>query len=142
MLDIHLSSTIADQTWHAASQRAALPGSTAEYLAGGGPTAEAPESRRRFRRLRCRGRAATQHGQRRLGLYLADVSPMGVGFYSPVQMFPLDAIRIVCDQHPAIDVEIRRCLRIEENCYACGAKFIHGRLLPGEYKQFLHALRA
>lgn len=83
----------------------------------------------------------TQRHDQRLGLYFADVSPMGVGFYSPLQLFPLEQIRIACDQHAAIDVEIRRCLRMQENCYARGAKFLGDRLSPGEYKEFLNALR-
>jgi hypothetical protein len=139
-LDFDLSSTIADEVWASLAEQAALPTNFQDYRHRR-RSREVAETRRQYHRISCRGRALLTRGATLFGIYLIDESPAGVGFYSPLLMFPLENCQIANDQHEAISVEIRRSMRVAERCYSCGAVFREGPMSPTKYNEMLRSLR-
>ena len=142
MLDYHLSATVTDALWHGIHHRAELPCGAEDYFAVTGATPTSPDSRRRFRRVRVRGRAAVRWGSELLGVYTIDVSPAGIGFFSPIQLFPKERVTIMIEECDPKELVIRRCRRGGKACYACGGEFTGGSLGPGPYRELLHLLKA
>jgi hypothetical protein len=141
MLDFNFSTTLADDLWASLSTHAALPTNFREYCRQS-QAREVANERRRHHRISCRGRACLARGANLLGVYLLDISPAGIGFYSPMLLFPLEECQITYDQHEAIGVEIRRCARATESCYSCGAIFRDGPMSPSEYNALMKSLRS
>src|SRR5262245_571086 len=97
MLDQHLSTQLVDDPWASRTVKAALPCTEEAYFGASGATPTSPDSRRRYRRLRVRGRAAVGRGSETLGAYASDVSPGGIGFFSPVQLFPKEKVVVTIE---------------------------------------------
>jgi hypothetical protein len=141
MLDQHLSAQLVDDLWGNLSAKAALPCTEEVYFGASGATPTSPDSRRRYRRLRVRGRAAVQRGSETLGSYASDVSPGGIGFFSPVQLFPKEAVVVTIEDCEPIKLTITRCRRVRKQCYSCGGTFVKGTMGPGIYHEFLRQLK-
>jgi hypothetical protein len=54
-----------------------------------------------------------------------------------MQIFPGERIRLLLQKHGAMDLELRRCRRLGENCYECGTVFAEGVIPPAMYKQLI-----
>jgi hypothetical protein len=141
MLDYKLSATVSDHAWEAAIALAKLPKPEEEYFAEIGATPVVEDTRRRYRRMRVRGRAIIFRDDEKYGVFTNDVSPIGIGFCSPVQLFPKEKILLFCEQSEPFQLEIRRCIRADEQCYICGAIFIEGAMPPGKYRNLLSELK-
>ena len=142
MLDYKLSVTVSDDTWNAAAVHAVLPQTTEEYFREAGATAMIDDTRRRHRRIRVRGRAIVFSKTNQCGVYTIDISPTGIGFFSPVQFLPKEKIEFYSNESEQIELQIRRCVRTAIDCYNCGGVFLNGPLSPGAYRNFLAALKA
>ena len=140
MLDYRLSATVSDQVWSSASAHAVLPQPNEDFFAEYGATSVAENTRRQYRRMRVRGRAIASRGSDQYGVFTNDVSPMGIGFFSPVQLLPKERIGLIFEEFELLQVEIRRCIRIAQQCYFCGGNFINGPMPPGAYHRFLKEL--
>jgi hypothetical protein len=141
MLDQNLSTQLADGPWTSISMRAALPCTEEVYFGSSGATPTSPDSRRRYRRLRVRGKAAVQRGSETLGAYASDVSPVGIGFFSPVQLFPKERVVVTIEDGEPSELVITRCRRVRHQCYSCGGTFRNGTMGPGVYREFLRVLK-
>jgi hypothetical protein len=141
MLDQNLSTQLADGPWTSISMRAALPCTEEVYFGSSGATPTSPDSRRRYRRLRVRGKAAVQRGSETLGAYANDVSPIGIGFFSPVQLFPKERVIVTIEDGEPSELVITRCRRVRHQCYSCGGTFRSGTMGPGVYREFLRVLK-
>ena len=96
MLDITLSPTFPLTTWQALDQTANLPCKFEDFIASSRPFVAS--SRRSHSRIHFRGRASMRHGSSTSGVYTIDLSPSGIGLYSPVLLFPSDQVELCFDQ--------------------------------------------
>jgi len=141
MLDYKLSATVSDQAWKSTTARAKLPGGGQEFFAEFGATSVAENTRRRYRRMRVRGRAIASRGEDRYGVFTNDVSPIGIGFYSPEQILPKEIVELDFEESDKLQVEIRRCVRTAQNCFFCGGEYVTGSMPPAVYRRFLDKLK-
>jgi hypothetical protein len=140
MLDLNLSASVSDQLWSTLPVRAKLPLDENDFLQGNDKKVDPHDARRRFRRVRVRGRAALRHKDKFYGVYTIDVSPMGMSFFSPFQLFPKEVVELTFDEYDKLTVEIRRCRRNGDECYMCGGVFVTGPMAPSVYRKFLQSL--
>jgi hypothetical protein len=140
MLGFNLSASVNDQLWNALPTRTKLPLDERDYLAGNDRTVDPHDARRRFRRVSVRGRAAMRHKDQYFGVYTIDVSPMGLSFFGPRQLFPKEVVELTIEEYDKLTVEIRRCRRTGEDCYQCGGVFTTGPMSPSIYRKFLQSL--
>lgn len=141
MLDEHFSAAVMDVAWHNVSQRAVLPCAEEDYFGESGATPTSPDSRRRYRRIRARGPLVIQRGGEALAGYTMDVSPAGIGFYSPLQLYPKERVIVAFEEFGCLELQITRCRRIRRQCYSCGGLFVHGNMGPSAYREFLRFLK-
>jgi hypothetical protein len=141
MLDDHFSTTVIDVAWNEIAARAVLPCPEEDYFGSTGATPTSPDTRRRYRRIRARGHITVKRGSNTLAAYIIDISPAGVGFYSPVQLFPRERVVVSFDGYGALELQISRCRKIRHQCYSCGGNFTHGNMSPGVYREFLRFLK-
>jgi hypothetical protein len=118
-----------------------LPAALEAAFESQGPTASLPGCKRRFPRFRCRGknkRVALEYRQSLPGLprgqvwfaaYITDISRGGVGLLHSEPLYPKERFRIVLLDGSLRQIEIVRCQRLDEYCYALGACFV-GEELP------------
>jgi hypothetical protein len=140
MLDVPLQSLVSERSWASFSHTAELPCDPYEFF-----SAELRpgryESRRSHDRVLLRGRAKITHMQEELGVFTADFSPKGMGFFSPVQLFPLERIVISWDGSRPLDVIVKRCRRVKQNCYSIGVDFVDGPLGPAACRDLIRDLQ-
>ena len=142
MLDYKLSISVSDEVWGTAKVQAALDQMDDEFFKSGGAGAPlTDDSRRRYSRVSAPGRAIALHGQDRYGVITIDISPLGIGFYSPVQLLPKDSVTLFFEPAEQLPLEIRRCVRTEGTTYNCGGVFKSGPLSPADYRTFLSQFR-
>ena len=70
-------------------------------------------------------------------VYVRDVSPKGIGLYSPVQVFPDERISLLMKGRGWFDLTLRRCRRVDRKCYDCGLIFADGAIPPWVYKRLI-----
>lgn len=140
MLDLNLSTSVNDQLWNTLPTRAKLPLTETDFLSGNDKKIDPHDARRRFHRVRVRGRAALRHKDKFYGVYTLDVSPMGMSFFSPFQLFPKEVVELSIEEYDKLTVEVRRCRRSSDGCYMCGGVFVTGHMSPSQYRQFLQSL--
>ena len=142
MHDFKLSVTVSDQQWESAIAHASVSEPDEEFFSEHGASPMTSNTRRRYRRVLARGRALAVRGDDRYGVLINDVSPMGVGFFSPVPFLPKEIITLSFEQSDQLSVEIRRCYRTDNQGYSCGGNFQTGPMSPRIYKDFLDDLRS
>ena len=127
--------------WENVHARAELPCAEEDYFGISGASPTSPDSRRRYRRIRVRGHVAVKRGSETLGAYTIDVSPMGTGFYSPIQLYPKERVTVMFAGYGPLEVQISRCRRVRPKCYACGGMFLQSSMNPAAYREFLRVLK-
>jgi hypothetical protein len=127
--------------WNSVPSRAKLPYDADEYFAARGVAGSHYEMRRQFHRIHMRETGILLRGAERHAVYTKDVSPMGVCVLSPVQVFPCELIRLMLTEGAKLDLELRRCRRVDEQCYECGAVFVDGVIPPPVYKRLIQSQR-
>ena len=142
MHNYQLSITVSDQQWESATAHVGVEQASSDFFAKFGAEPSANDSRRRFRRVRARGRAIAMLGNARYGVLTDNISRFGFGFYSPVPLLPKQKITLCFEQADPIELVIRRCFRTESQGYSCGGEFLNGPLTPREFRDFLDAFRA
>lgn len=138
MLDFKLSTTVSPEIWNALDQCVSdefFSTTLAQHS-----KAEV-ESRRRFQRITCSGQAIVKHEDKIYGVFTSDVSPMGIGFFNPIQLFPKTQVKLGFEGHDPIFLQISRCRRVEKGCYECGAVYAKGPLSAGQYKELVTSLK-
>ena len=71
------------------------------------------------------------------GIQTIDISAMGIGFYSPVLLFPKQVVTIFAENCSKLDLRISRCSRVQDDCFLCGATFAKGPMSPGEFSRLI-----
>ncbi len=123
MLDLRNSRELIEYHWNSLDLRPELPCSEKEYWNQSGPTRVRADLQRRYNRTYLRGIGILHCKEGDLAVYVKDLSRMGVGFYSPVQLFPCDCIELQLLDKKLLDLKITRCLRIRDRCFECGSVF-------------------
>jgi hypothetical protein len=124
MLDIGPEAALTEDDWASLPSRAELPCSWAQYAAGQGGTHNKPNSRRQYARIGLRRMAILWVDGEPHAAYTTDVSKIGVGFYSPVNIMPNTVVRLWISGQSVFPVRVRRCRRLQERCFDCGAVFV------------------
>jgi hypothetical protein len=125
MLDFGDPTNAFDQFWCRLPQRATLIEEMRAELARRGLTPTAPGDRRRHPRFYFWRRAVLVRGpDRTYAAYTMNLSKSGLRVLSPEQIFPCEQVQLMLEMGKEFTLEIRRCRRLAENCYECGAKFV------------------
>lgn len=123
MLERSNDQQLSEDLWQGAGTTVRLPGSLSEqFFAPRGPMPVCFDNRRTYHRYYMRGKSLLKRGETSLGVYTIDVSRQGVGFLSPVPLLPKERIRL---RLPTVELnlEVARCRRLDDACFACGARF-------------------
>jgi hypothetical protein len=123
MLDLIDATTLTEQSWQELASRAELPFSWQEYVAGAGTVQTLPEDVRKFCRVALRSIAIVFVDDEAHAAYAKDVSKVGMGFYSPVNLLPRTFIHIWVPGHSLLRARVSRCRRLGERCFECGGLF-------------------
>ena len=123
MLELGDSKELTTEFWNSLPIRADLPCSPDKYLDKSGPLGVLRESRRGYHRFYLRTIALLRCDGNEYAAYCKDLSRMGIGFFSPVQLFPGDVISLEIPGNKPLRLEVARCIRIRERCYECGSQF-------------------
>jgi hypothetical protein len=126
MLDLIDATTLTEASWHELVSRAELPFSWQEYVAGAGTVQSTPEDTRKFCRIALRSIAIVFIDEQAHAAYAKDVSKVGMGFYSPVNLLPRTFIRIWVPGRSLLRLRVSRCRRLGERCFECGGLFEAG----------------
>ncbi len=117
------NATIEDQ-WAGIPSQAELPTSPEKFFAHSGPMPVKKGCLRAFERHYLRCKAILQRECEKYAIYLEDCSRTGMGFVSPVQLFPCERVQLWMDDQRSYQLEITRCQKIGPSCYKCGTVFI------------------
>lgn len=113
------------EDWEAAVDCVQLPESMRDdFLEKRGPMPMHFENKRSFHRYYMRGKAILNRGEANFGVYTKDVSRQGIGLLSPVQLLPLEKIRLELADGSVLNLEVSRCRRLEKGCFDCGTRFV------------------
>ena len=123
MLGVSDAKTI-EEIWDIIESKAVLPSEAAEFFTKSGPKREFDVRNYERHYLRCRG-VVRDKGQNH-AVYLKDCSRSGMGFISPIQLFPRDRVELWTEMNRSYELEVTRCRRIKPNCYECGSIYILG----------------
>ena len=126
MLDVLDAKELSERRWLQLPLRAKLPCSYAQYMNDRGGDRVRAATRRRFQRAPLRGIAIGVTTGETLALYTKDVSRMGVGFYSPVNLLPRAEIRLWIPGQRLLAMRVSRCRRLAGGCFEIGASFDFG----------------
>ena len=140
MLDVVLSPTLPQVTWQSLDQKAILPCTPEEFFENGLPFVA--NSRRSHSRIHFRGRASMRREGSTSGVYTIDLSPKGLGLYSPVQLLPKQRIEIYFEQCQLMELVVHRCRRIDDYCYLIGTSFRRGPMSPIAYRDLIRQLQS
>ena len=124
MLGVDHQKTVAVPSWEAIDLRAQLPNGEKEYFSSDGAMPIKPDSRRVFNRKYMRARTVIQYDGLNLAGYLSDISRSGMGFYSPVQVFPCEPLVLILEGGAHVNLRAKTCVRVQEGCYRVGAIFV------------------
>jgi hypothetical protein len=126
MLGVGNRSELEPPDWATIEQRVHLPDELVEFLEKQGPMPVAPDSRRGYHRMYMRSQVVLRYHETFYAGYMLDVSRSGVGFYSPIQFLPCTPIDVWLRDGRQLQVLMKRCVRLEQSCYRCGAVFAAG----------------
>jgi hypothetical protein len=122
MLDLLDATTLTEASWQELASRAELPCTWQEYVAAG--TAQPIQNdTRKYCRIPLRSIAIVLSGEQAYAAYAKDISKVGIGFYSPVNMLPRDFVRVWLPGHSLLRVRLARCRRLRDRCFECGGLF-------------------
>lgn len=124
MLGIGDETELSEEGWSLLTSRVELPFSWDQYAAGAGVVRPKPTSRRQYCRVGLRSIAIMWYEGEAHATYTTDVSKLGIGFYSPLNILPRKTVQIWLPGRHVLPLVVQRCRRVGDRCYECGAKFI------------------
>ena len=125
MLDIDANrSDVIDAAWETLESKALLPEDADTFFARRGPAPMMENSQRRFHRYFARTKALLRIEGVTHGVYIRDISRNGIGFVSPVQLFPRQHVDVQLLGNRHLVLENVRCRRLAPQSYESGAKFV------------------
>ena len=123
MLDLRTSRELVEHHRNSLDPRPELPCSESEYWNRSGPLRVQVDSQRRYNRTYLRGIGVLHCKEGDLAVYIKDLSRMGIGVYSPMQLFPCDQVELQLPGKKMLSLQITRCLRIRDCCFDCGTVY-------------------
>ena len=124
MLDSGVQHITIDNAWSELGCRVALPEDLVEFMEKEGPVQAEFFDRRQFRRFYYRRRIVMERQGELSCVYTKDISRCGVVLLHADQIFPCEEVRIFLPNSMTVRAEIRRCRRLQETCFECGAQII------------------
>lgn len=124
MLEPHDGEDLIAQLWKTAVETTRLLESEEQFFNPQAPTLGHFQDRRAYHRYGYRNRAIVTHEGKTLAVYARDISRIGIGFCSPLQLFPMDEVEILLPGPRRVSLQITRCWREAPKCYNCGARFL------------------
>lgn len=137
MLELFAAVGMNAQMWESLSSRAALPCTSETYFLPNGSAAPHGECGRQYRRFQVREKGVIARDGRYHAIYIKDASRKGIGFLSPVQLFPGERVPLLLAEPGLIELEVRRCRRQRAKSYECGCVFASGLASVAVYKQLI-----
>jgi hypothetical protein len=131
MLDSSVQHITIDNAWSELGCRVALPEDLVEFMDKEGPVQAEFFDRRQFRRFYYRHRIVMERRGELFCVYTKDISRCGVVLLHAEQIFPCEEVRIFLPNSMTLLTEIRRCRRLQETCYECGAQIIDSTASSG-----------
>jgi len=113
--------------WESLPLRANVP--SHDFFDRTGRIPNHPDERRGFVRYYFRRRAVLIYRQQRMAGLTVDMSRIGMGLISPVQLFPMQSVDVVLPDR-TIALRVVRCQRLGERCYRCGCDFTKSATAP------------
>ncbi len=116
--------------------RISIPREWLEEFERGGALPTATEEQRRFPRFHFRSRAILLYRQtlpalpRDAGRYVVltkNVSRQGICFLHEEQLFPCERMTLWLPSGSQAEVEVVRCMRVNERCYDVGVRFMNAQ---------------
>lgn len=148
MLDIVVSPTISQNVWDSLGSTPTVPFDVEAFL-DDSPAIDS-DNRRSYHRLPMQGRAIMKSGGEVHGVYTVDVSPQGIGLYSPVQLSQQQTVELYFQQSGKVPLQVEqwrkttlqvtRCHQEQASCYRCGARLLPRPMSPVEYRDFLRGM--
>jgi hypothetical protein len=126
MLEQCHAGNVTDATWDTADKITRLTIPEVEFLAHAGATPPTYTSRRSYHRFYFRGKGLLVRRRETLGVYTTDLSRKGLGLLSPIQLFPMERVKLQLSDGRECQLEIVRCRRLDRDCYECGSRFVVG----------------
>jgi hypothetical protein len=136
MLDRNDSQQPAERLIHSLPCRVQLPPKLQERFETSGIAPATPDDRRRFSRMRCRSTNNRAGLQRQptfpalareeawSGVFLADISQTGMQVIHSDPLYPGERLKIALLNGKAVEVEVVRCRRLGELCFAVGTRVL------------------
>lgn len=122
MLEFDPSEEVIDILWQKLNCRIELPETPDEYFAAKGPQLGEFAPERQHARYNYRNKALLIYRNAPYAVFTKDISHSSVGFLHFEQLFPLERVRLYLANGTKLDATIRRCLRLQELCFECGAQ--------------------
>lgn len=123
MLDLGDEPALNVPEWSAVASRAELPatlrGEATRYASDG----VMADCQRRYIRKFCFKSAVARVGDDFHACYAKDLSRMGLGFFSPVNLLPKKVIRLWLSNGQLLKLRVVRCRRLGDKCYEIGTVF-------------------
>ncbi len=101
-----------------------LPEEWDDFFSVSGNLAVHFEDNRKYNRHYLRRKAVLQRGDTYHVVYTKDISRFGIALLYHEQLFPCEKVTLwLPRQKQSYNLRVTRCLRLQENCYECGANF-------------------
>ena len=122
MLDLSHETALSEQLWQALESRTLLPESLQGHLQKHGDVVTA-NCQRRYARTPLNRIAIALVGDQRHACFAKDLSRMGIGFYSPVNLLPKQVLQLWLPSGKTVPLRVTRCWRMATACYEIGTIF-------------------
>jgi hypothetical protein len=124
MLEDRDVQALLDQLWLQLGCEVALPEPVESFMAPKGPLPMEYVDKRRHRRFHFRQKAILTRNGRHSAVYTKNIARRGLGFLTSQQLFPLEEFSLALPTGDRVRLKLRRCRRVQENCYECGAEIV------------------
>ena len=123
MLEQRTPEQCVELIWERLGCRVALPEETSDFFARRGRLRSAFAERRRFQRFHFPQKAILERGGKYEAIYTKNLSRTGLMFLYAEQLFPCEEVRVFTSSGLCLPLVLCRCLRLQERCYECGARY-------------------
>ena len=123
MLDLCGGDQVTEDTWHLLNNEPELPAKWTDFFDHQGLAPLVYDDDRAYHRHYYRTRSVMTRNGNQWAIFTKDFSRKGIGFYAREQVFPREIVQLWLPTGILRTVSIVRCLRVQDNCFECGAQF-------------------
>ena len=113
-----------DRMWFQLGCEVALPEPVESYMAPKGPLPAEYVDKRRHRRFHFRQKAILTRDGVHSAVYTKNIARRGIAFLAAQQLLPLEEVSLAMPTGDRVRLVVRRCRRLQEKCYECGAEIV------------------